>query len=61
MKKYKLSIVTTFDDEAPDDKTIIRRAIYECEANDLILYITICNEDGEIIAEVDANSEVPNV
>lgn len=61
MKRYLVSIITVHEDEAPDDRTIIQRAIYDCKMNDDISYITISDKDGNIIAEVDENTEVPNV
>lgn len=61
MKQYWVAIVTAHKDEAPDDRTIIQRAIYDCKMNDDISYITISDKDGNIIAEVDENTEVPNV
>lgn len=61
MKRYLVSIITVHEDEAPDDRTIIQRAIYDCKMNDDISYIAISDKDGNIIAEVDENTEVPNV
>lgn len=58
MKQYSLSMVTTYEDEALDDQCAILRAVNTCKANTDISYITITDKDGNLIAEVTADTEV---